>query len=69
MSGKTFKKIVPETYQMNEQRMFKVSMWFDSYNTISIVYAHNSSSAMAVAGKMFPKARIHNATPVKGKLC
>jgi len=69
MSGKAFKKIIPDIYPMNEQRMFKVSLWFGAFNTITLVYAHNSSNAMTIAGKMFPKARVYSATQLKGKLC
>ncbi|NOY48466.1 MAG: hypothetical protein GXO84_09810 [Chlorobi bacterium] len=69
MSGKAFKKIMPNIEPINEQKMFKVGMWFGPFDTITLVYAHNSSSAMIIARKMFPKARVYSATQLKGKLC
>ena len=70
MKGKTFRKIIPHGYPLNEQqKMFKVVLWFGANNTIHIVYAHNSAEAMVLARKMFPKANVFHATPIKGKLC
>jgi len=67
MSGKAFKSIMPDIYPLNEGKMFKVSLWFGAFNTITLVYAHNGANAMTIAGKMFPKARVYSASEFKGK--
>lgn len=69
MSGRSVKKILPDLNSLNEGKMFKVNLWFGAYDTVALVYAHSSSSAMTIAGKMFPKARVFSATEFKGRLC
>jgi hypothetical protein len=69
MNGETFKTVVAGSSLVNEGRMFMVDLWFGANNTKHIVFAHNSAEAMVLAGKMFPKANVFHATPIKGKLC
>jgi hypothetical protein len=67
MSGKLVKMLVPETYLVNEQKLFKVDIWIGAYPTKVIVYSDNGASARVVAGKLFPKARIFSASELRGR--
>ena len=68
MSGKLAKMLVPETYMVNEQKLFKVDIWIGAYPTKVIVYSDNSASARVVAGKLFPNAKIFSASELRGRL-
>ena len=65
MNGKTFKAVVADSRMINERRMFEVELWLGSFNTKVIVQAHNSSEAMYLARKMFPKADVYGANKFK----
>ncbi|MBZ9628142.1 hypothetical protein LB450_08530 [Psychroflexus sp. CAK1W] len=69
MSGKVFKKIMPVIYPLNEgQKAYKVDMWFGTFKTKMIIFSDSSATAIVLARKMFPKARVYGATEVKGRL-
>lgn len=75
MSDKTFRKIIPDGYPMNEQRklheqkLFKVDMWLGSFSTKALIFANDGGVAIALAKKMYPRATVYGAKQVKGKLC
>jgi hypothetical protein len=68
MSGKLAKMLTPETYIVNEQKLFKVDIWIGAYPTKVIIYSDNSASARVVAGKLYPKAKIFSASELRGRL-
>jgi len=68
MSGKLSKMLVPETYIINEQKLFKVDIWVGAYPTKVVVYADNSAAARVVTGKLFPNARVFSASELRGRL-
>ena len=67
MSGKLVKMLVPETYLVNEQKLFKVDILIGAYPNKVIVYSDNGASARVVAGKLFPKVRIFSASELRGR--
>jgi hypothetical protein len=69
MKGETFRKIMPETNVLKESKIFSVELWFGASPTSTIVTANNSAQAVDIVRKMFPKATVYFATPIKGKLC
>lgn len=69
MSGKTARLLMPKDEVLKEQKLFKVNLWLDAFNTSAVVLAGNSSSAREVASRLFPNARVYSAKEIKRGVC
>lgn len=73
MDGKTFKKIVPaiypvnETSKINEQNLYKVKMWLGSFSTGVLIFGDSGSMATSIVKKLYPRATVYMATKVNSK--